>query len=194
MPHGISITAATASPSPAGNPRQKCTGEATVSASIASALVATGAPPTIGRTGTPVHGSSAISTNQNHFILFTHPPVRRGDARDQDTIPDMPATAARITCPLAMMDADAFAHAHRDRRLRCAFRLIGALGALALAFVQSLDGLVSYHDGRYVTIPIPLVVCWVAGELAVALRRAWRARQPRIPPARVISTHRHARG
>jgi hypothetical protein len=91
------------------------------------------------------------------------------------------------------MEAETFTHAHRDHRVRGACRLLGMLAALALAFVQSLDGLVSWHVGRYMTIPIPLVAGWLAGEIAVLLRREWRARQPRIPAARVISTRRQAR-
>jgi hypothetical protein len=127
-----------------------------------------------------------MTTNQNHLSLFTPPPVRPPAHRDQDTIPDIAATTARIACPLAEMDADAFTHAHRDHRVRGAFRLLGALGSLALAFVQSLDGLISWHDARYVMVPIPLVVGWVAGEVAVSVRRMLRACESPIPRARIV--------
>jgi hypothetical protein len=133
-----------------------------------------------------VHGNDAINTNQNHLILFTHPSVRRASPRDQDTIPDIPATAARITCPLADMDADEFTHAHRAHRVRGAFRLLGSLGSLTLAFLQSLDGLMSYHDGRYVLLPIPVIAGWLAGELVVAVHRMHRACESPIPRARVL--------
>jgi hypothetical protein len=134
-----------------------------------------------------------MNTNQNHLDLFTGPRVRLAANPDQDTFPDIAATAAQIACRLASMEAETFTHAHRDHRVRGACRLLGMLAALALAFVQSLDGLVSWHVGRYMTIPIPLVAGWLAGEIAVLLRREWRARQPRIPAARVISTRRQAR-
>lgn len=138
-----------------------------------------------------MHGNDAINTNQNHLILFTHPPVRRGAPRDQDTIPDIPATAARIACPPADMDADAFTRAHRIHRMRGAFRLIGGLGSLAIAFLQSLDGLMSYHDAHYILVPVPAVAGVLLGELVAMARRA--ARPPRIPHARVISGRRRAR-
>jgi hypothetical protein len=135
-----------------------------------------------------VHGNDAISTNQNHLILFTHPPVRRATRLDQDTIPDIPATAVRIACPPADMDADAFTHAHRIHRVRGAFRLLGALGSLAIAFLQSLDGLMSYHDARYILVPVPAVAGALLGELVALARRA--SRPPRIPAARVIPRRR----
>jgi hypothetical protein len=59
-----------------------------------------------------VHGSDARTTNQNHRSLFTHPRVRPCTARDQDTLPDIPATAARTTCRLARIPGSP------DRRAR----------------------------------------------------------------------------
>ena len=132
-----------------------------------------------------------MTTNQNHVHLFTHPPLRLAANPDQDTIPDIAATARKIACPLADMDADAFTHAHRIHRTRGAFRLLGALGSLVIAFVQSLDGLVSYHEAHYVLVAAPAVASVLLGELVVLAHRA--ARAPRIPIARVISGRRRVR-
>ena len=127
-----------------------------------------------------------MTTNQNHFHLFTHPALRLAARPDQDSIPDIAATARRIACPLADMDADAFTHAHRIHRTRGAFRLLGALGSLTLAFLQSLDGLLSYHDAEYLLVPIPVIAGWLAGELVVAVHRIHRERELPIPRARIV--------
>jgi len=88
-----------------------------------------------------------------------------------------------------------FAAAHTDRRIRGAFRLAGTVLTLALAFTLSLAALPAYHDGIVVVIPVPLALCWLAGELVVLARRIVvmvrrAARAPQIPGARVISGHR----
>jgi hypothetical protein len=89
------------------------------------------------------------------------------------------------------MDVDAFTHAHRIHRVRGAFRLAGALGSLAIAFLQSLDGLMSYHDAHYVLIPAPVLAATLLGELVVVVCRV--ARAPTIPTARVIPGRRRTR-
>jgi len=81
---------------------------------------------------------------------------------------------------------DAFTCAQGDRRVRGAFRLVGIVAAVAIAFVLSLGQLEVFHEGVYLVYPVPVVVCWLLGELAVGVRRELRARNPRIPQARLL--------
>jgi hypothetical protein len=61
---------------------------------------------------------------------------------------------------------------------------------LAIAFLQSLDGLMSYHDARYILVPVPAVAGTLLGELVAIARRT--APPPRLPTARMIPRRRRA--
>ena len=81
---------------------------------------------------------------------------------------------------------DAFVAAQGDRRVRGAFRLTGTLLTVALVFVLSIDTLDVFHEGVYLIYPVPFVAFWLLGELGTGARRLARARNPRIPLARVV--------
>lgn len=80
----------------------------------------------------------------------------------------------------------AFREAQLDRRLRGAVRLVGVLAAIAIAFVLSLAQLEVSREPLAVLVLVPVLACTVLGELAVRLLHAWRARNPRIPEARLV--------
>ena len=80
----------------------------------------------------------------------------------------------------------AFLVAQSDRRVRGAFRLVGALITVALVFVTVPASLEIFHKGLWVVYPAPPVVLWALGELVVAARREVRSRNPPIPRARVV--------
>jgi hypothetical protein len=102
------------------------------------------------------------------------------------------ATATSLGCPDRVtadrtMPADpaveAFVVAQGDRRMRGAFRLAGVIVTLCLAFALTIDSLQVFHDGAYLLYPLPFVAFALVGELAVAMRRLVRPRNPRIPQA-----------
>lgn len=80
----------------------------------------------------------------------------------------------------------AFREAHIDRRLRGAFRLVGALAGVAIAFVLSLAQLEVSREPVTVIVVAPIVAFTLLGELVVRLLHVWRARNPRIPQARLV--------
>ena len=81
---------------------------------------------------------------------------------------------------------DAFVAAQGDRRIRGAFRLAGTLLTVALVFVLSIDSLEVFHDGVFIIYPVPFVAFCVLGEVVVGARHLARARNPRIPLARLL--------
>ena len=80
----------------------------------------------------------------------------------------------------------AFRAAQIDRRIRGGFRLVGALAGVAIAFILSLAQLEVWHEQLYVLAIAPMVALPLLGELAVRLLHVWRARNPRIPQARLV--------
>lgn len=80
----------------------------------------------------------------------------------------------------------AFCEAQLDRRVRGAFRLLGVLAGVAIAFVLSLAQLEVSREPVTVVVAAPIVGFTLLGELVVRLLHLWRARNPRIPQARLV--------